>query len=166
VLEITKMVPSFTSTRQTSPSGIRLNIRGVGATTQTSVEPSVATFLDDVYVAWPGSVFAKFFDLANIEVLRGPQGTLFGRNASVGALSSKTQKPTDAFEGYVEGQVASFDSHEVTGAINVAVSEKLATRAASIYANSGPPLVLAGHEFLLWRNQDLRRALERTLQAD
>lgn len=139
VLEVTKIVPSFTSTRQSNVSSVRLNIRGIGASTQTAVEPSVASFLDDVYVSRPGSIIGKFYDIQSVEILRGPQGTLFGRNASAGALSIHTRRPTDKFEGDISAQAASFGSYETSGAINIPLGDRAAVRFAGIGATTDGP---------------------------
>uniref|UniRef100_B0T6M1 TonB-dependent receptor n=1 Tax=Caulobacter sp. (strain K31) TaxID=366602 RepID=B0T6M1_CAUSK len=139
VLEITKIVPSFTSTRQANVSSVRLNIRGIGASAQTAVEPSVASFLDDVYVSRPGAVVGRFYDVESVEVLRGPQGTLFGRNASAGALSIHTKKPTDRFGGDLSVQAASFGSYEASGAVNIPIGDRAAVRIAGVGASTDGP---------------------------
>lgn len=139
VLQLTKVTPSFTTTRQSSPSSIRMNIRGVGATTQSAVEPSVATFVDDIYVSRPGALVAAFYDVEAVEVLRGPQGTLFGRNASVGAVSIHNRKPSDDLSMDVSAQAASYNSYELTGALNVPFGGDNAVRIAGIASTTDGP---------------------------
>ena len=135
--ELARIVPSFTSTRQQQIAAVRINIRGVGASASTAVEPSVATFLDDIYVPRPGPLIGRFFDVETVEVLRGPQGTLFGRNASVGALSIHTRKPTDEFSFDASAQIASFDSFEATTAINLPISDTAQFRFAGLVSSYG-----------------------------
>jgi len=96
------------------------------------VEPSVATFLDDIYVPRPGSLIGRFYDVETVEVMRGPQGTLFGRNASVGALNIHTRGPTDQFEGAAAVDGASFDTYEATGVVNVPLGDRTAVRVAGV----------------------------------
>ena len=139
ILDLTKIAPGFTTTRQSEVSSLRLNIRGVGASTQTAVEPSMASFLDDVYVSRPGSITSHFYDVESIEVLRGPQGTLFGRNASVGALSIHTQKPTNEFGVNLNAEASSFDTYQLDGAVNVPVADWASVRAAGIVATTNGP---------------------------
>lgn len=69
-----------------------------------------------------------FFDLENVQVLKGPQGTLFGRNTTGGAVLLTPKKPTDAFEGYVEGSVGNYDMRRLQGVVNVPVSDTLRIR--------------------------------------
>ena len=81
------------ATKSVQSSFMRLDIRGIGAASNTTVEPSVAVFLDGAYVPRVGAVISSMLDMESVEVLRGPQGTLFGRNASVGAVSFHTARP-------------------------------------------------------------------------
>lgn len=135
--ELARIVPSFTSTRQQQIAAVRINIRGVGASASTAVEPSVATFLDDIYIPRPGPLIGRFFDVETVEVLRGPQGTLFGRNASVGALSIHTRRPTDEVSFEASAQAASFDSYEATTAINLPISDTAQFRFAGMVSSYG-----------------------------
>lgn len=132
VADLPRIVPGLSFTRQAQASNVRINIRGVGAASGSAIESSSAFFLDDVYVPRPGALTGKFFDLSSLEVLRGPQGTLFGRNASVGAVSIRTQRPTQDFEGYAEGQIASYGTFEGRAALNLPVTGDLAVRIAGI----------------------------------
>jgi iron complex outermembrane receptor protein len=89
-------------------SGIALNqslyLRGIGTTTfSIGGEPSVGTVLDGVVLARSGEAFTDLVDIDRIEVLRGPQGTLFGKNASAGVVNIISRRPGDRFGGFIEG---------------------------------------------------------------
>jgi len=99
--------------------------------------PAVGTYFGDVIAprgasnglpsgdgAGPGS----FFDLQNVQVLKGPQGTLFGRNTTGGDVLLVPQKPTDRFEGYVEGSVGNFDMNGIQAVVNMPLSDTLRVR--------------------------------------
>ena len=88
-----KITPNLSVAKGAQTSYVRLAIRGIGAASNTTVEPSVAVFLDGAYVPRVGAVISSMLDMESVEVLRGPQGTLFGRNASVGAVSFHTARP-------------------------------------------------------------------------
>ena len=79
---------------QTESGGTTLRVRGVGTTgNNTGLESAVGIFLDGVYLSRPGIALGDLLDVSQVELLRGPQGTLFGRNTSAGALNVKTLKP-------------------------------------------------------------------------
>ncbi len=79
----------------------KLYIRGIGLNSSLpGLDPSVALHVDGAVVAQPTQQFASLYDLARVEVLRGPQGTLYGRNATGGSINLVTAEPTDYFEGY------------------------------------------------------------------
>nr|WP_176392295.1 TonB-dependent receptor [Sphingomonas sp. CDS-1] len=134
-----RIVPGFSQQPAAQATNIRLSIRGVGASTSTGIEPAVATFLDDVYIPRPGSLIGRFYDIDTVEILRGPQGTLFGRNASAGAINIRTRKPTDEFEGYAAVEASSYRSFEGVGAVNTPFSDKAALRVAVDVARTGGP---------------------------
>lgn len=97
VLDLGQIATNFQTVRSSNTGSTRIGIRGVGSLANTLIEPSVAVFLDGVYVPRSGSVLGAFLDMEGVEVLRGPQGTLFGRNASVGALSLRSALPRNEF---------------------------------------------------------------------
>jgi len=132
VLDLGKVATNFQSVRSSNTGSTRIGIRGVGSLANTLIEPSVAVFVDGVYVPRSGAILGSFLDIAGVEVLRGPQGTLFGRNASVGALSLRSALPKDTFSGEISGEVGSFDRYKVSGNVNVPLGENLALRVAGM----------------------------------
>lgn len=90
-------VPNLTMSE--AAIGSNVYIRGVGSQVNQGFEQSVGTYVDGVYYGRPRQLRQPFFDLARVEVLRGPQGILFGKNSIAGALNLVTNKPTEAFEG-------------------------------------------------------------------
>jgi len=110
----------------------QIYIRGVGDFAASPLSnPAVAVNVDGVYISRPQGVNSNFYDLARLEVLRGPQGTLYGRNASGGALNLISNRPTlDSVEGWVGLGAGNYSLFEVQGAINVPLGERVAIRAA------------------------------------
>ena len=110
-----------------------LTIRGVGSQSfGGSNDTNIGVLINGVFLQ-QGSTFGEFFDLERVEVLRGPQGTLFGRNTTGGLINFVTRKPTDDFEGYVSAQVENFDGRRVEGAVNVPITEGFGLRFAGHY---------------------------------
>ena len=102
----------------------QIYIRGIGQSDFTAVtDPGVGLYVDGVYYARSFGGNIDFLDLERIEILRGPQGTLFGRNTIGGAISLHTKRPDEEFSGSVEVEVGSDDMFYVTGDINVPISE-------------------------------------------
>lgn len=123
-----------------------VNIRGIGiASGSPAVANGVATYLDGVFQP-PILTSSSFFDVASIEVLRGPQGTLVGSNSTGGAIFVNTVNPNpDWVEGYAKAHYGSYDAVGVEGAINVPVASTFAVRVAgltqwrdSYYEDLGP----------------------------
>lgn len=132
VLDLGRVATNFQTVRSSNTGSTRIGIRGVGSLANTLIEPSVAVFLDGVYVPRSGSVLGAFLDIDGVEVLRGPQGTLFGRNASVGALSLRSALPRDEFSGEVAGEYGSFNRYKLSGHVNVPLAENVAVRLAGM----------------------------------
>ena len=126
-----KLTPNLSVAKGAQTSYVRLAIRGIGAASNTTVEPSVAVFLDGAYVPRVGAAISSLLDMESVEVLRGPQGTLFGRNASVGAVSFHTAQPKYGdVAGEVTGEIGNGDRYKVSGFVNVPVGDKAAFRVA------------------------------------
>ena len=137
VMDLPKLAPSLNVQRSSRTTGTRLGVRGVGTFGSTALEPSVGVFVDEGYVARAGAVIGTMLDMASAELLRGPQGTLFGRNASVGALSLRSVAPKDNFEAQVTGEIGNGDRYRVEGIINAPLSEGTALRVAGMYEDFG-----------------------------
>ena len=111
-------------------------IRGVGTTNNDfSSDPGTAVHLNNVYLPRPRGIGPLFFDLQRLEVNKGPQGTLRGRNATAGTINVITARPDyDAIEGYVQLGAGNFGSRNFEGAVNVPITDTLAVRGAVTYA--------------------------------
>jgi iron complex outermembrane receptor protein len=137
VTDLARTAPSLTiSTGGTGPASIvYLAIRGQAQNSPNSLsDTSVGIYIDGVYVARPIVGNLGFLDLATAEVLRGPQGTLFGRNTTGGALNLTTNQPKDVFEGYVKAGLGNYDQRVLEGVINIPLGEELAARFAGRYS--------------------------------
>ncbi len=93
-------------------------------------EHPTAVYVDEAYVSQASASGFQLFDLEQVEVLRGPQGTLWGRNATGGAISFTTNKPTQEFEAYAEARYGSYDNVGFEAAIGGGISEKVSVRFA------------------------------------
>ena len=96
-------------------------------------EPPVAFYSDDVYIASTAAIRSTFFDVSRVEVLRGPQGTLFGRNATGGLVQVISNSPGASFGGNVGAQYGSFDQLLVNGAVDIPIAPWLKTRFSGIF---------------------------------
>jgi iron complex outermembrane recepter protein len=140
VLEVTDLArtaPSLTiSTGGTGPASIvYLAIRGQAQNSPNSLsDSSVGIYIDGVYVARPIVGNLGFLDAASAEVLRGPQGTLFGRNTTGGALNLTTNQPKDILEGYGKVGIGNYYQRVVEGVLNVPLADELAVRFAGRYS--------------------------------
>lgn len=130
VHELGNLAPNFSAVKGVASSGLRLNIRGVGASGNSATEPSVAVFMDGVYLPRPGSIIGSFLDIESVEILRGPQGTLFGRNANAGALALQSAIPKHEFSAHATVEVGSFNRYKLDGVVNVPIGSDLSLRVA------------------------------------
>lgn len=106
-----------------------LTVRGVAATDfSPNQESPNAIYIDDIYVASSYASNFTFFDLERVEILRGPQGTLFGRNSTGGLANFITRKPTDTLDGYVMATYGSYDQLRLEGAIGGPLADGVRVR--------------------------------------
>jgi iron complex outermembrane receptor protein len=117
--DITKSMPAVVLTQPNGPSSFTLSIRGI---TQNDFadhqESPAAIYVDDVYVSQMAGLAFSLFDIDRVEVLRGPQGTLFGRNATSGLAQFVSRRPTDDYEGYVDVTTGEYNLFRVEGAVS------------------------------------------------
>ena len=132
---VAQLTPNFNIAGSTQPAGVRIQIRGIGAAGSNAIESSVGVFIDGVYYPRPGSVLGLLRDISSFEVLRGPQGTLFGRNTVAGAMNITTRNPSQETEGAIELGYGDYDLHEVGGSFNGALSDNVAGRITFKYAD-------------------------------
>jgi len=116
-----------------NPRNTAINIRGLGVPyglTNDGFEQGVGVYVDDVYYARPASAVTDLLDVAQVEVLRGPQGTLYGKNTTAGAINITTNQPTFHFEGSAEVSVGNLGFKQAKAAVSGPISETLAARIA------------------------------------
>jgi len=135
VTSLAGQIPNFT---MGSPAGDgttpSLSIRGIGLNTfSDNLEGAVAVYVDEVYLATVAGQGAKLFDLKRVEVLRGPQGTLYGRNATAGLVHFVTNTPTDVAEGYGELTLGSFSQRRFEGALSGPLGENVRGRISVLF---------------------------------
>lgn len=129
-------VPGLRMESPGGPAATTFTVRGVG---QRDIadhnEAAVLLYNDGVYISWIGAAGAPLFDIERVEVLKGPQGTLFGRNATGGVISVVSVKPQPDLGGYLKAHVGSYDQFGFEGALNVPLGDKLAGR-VSFYTDT------------------------------
>lgn len=179
VTDLARATPSLSvGTGGTGPSTIvYLAIRGQAQNSPNSYsDAAVGIYIDGIYVARPVVGNLGFLDAGSAEVLRGPQGTLFGRNTTGGALNLTTAQPVDSLEGYVKAGYGNYDSQAFEGVINIPLSDEVATRFAGRYnkrdgyfpnpalgyANGGIEGEYYGRASLKWESNELPITLNLT----
>ncbi len=128
IRDLRRITPSLYLATASNTSNTRIMMRGIGTSGNTAVEPSVATFVDGVYVPRIGSLLAGLNDIGSVEVLRGPQGTLFGRNASMGAVLIRTTEPGETLAGEVSASVGTYGVRRVSALGDLPVGDTLKAR--------------------------------------
>lgn len=116
-----------------NPRNTAVNIRGIGAPfglTNDGIEQGVGIYVDDVYFSRVASATFDFLDVAQIEVLRGPQGTLYGKNTTAGAINITTRAPTFDFEGRAEVSIGNLGFKQAKAAVSGPLSDTVAARLA------------------------------------
>jgi outer membrane receptor protein involved in Fe transport len=128
--DLSAIAPSFTVSQ--SYQGVpTYTLRGIGFNTiNLSATSTVGTYVDEVAYAYPFMNTGPMFDLERVEVLKGPQGTLYGRNTTAGLIDFVTNKPSETFEGSVTGEVGNYQTHNVEGYVSGPLAKGLQARLA------------------------------------
>ncbi len=129
IKNLASISPSFNiQSSQTETQGTSIKIRGVGTTgNNTGLESSVGVFIDGVYQSRPGVALGDLVDLERLEILRGPQGTLFGRNTSAGALNVSTKRPSlSEVEGFANASYGNYNFMNLQAGVSVPVATDVA----------------------------------------
>ena len=129
-----RLVPTLNIRKTNTSLNQALFLRGVGTINfAIAAQPSVAFVLDGVVMSSAGEAFAELYDVSRIEVLAGPQGTLYGKNASAGVVSVVSTMPGDELEGYVDLGYFQDGETRIKAAIDVPISDKLRTRTTAFW---------------------------------
>ncbi len=129
--EVTGLAPGVSTIQPNGPSNFALGIRGVAQNDfVTNQESPVSIYVDDVYLSQMSSAGFQLFDLDRVEILRGPQGTLYGRNATGGLAHYISKKPTDEFDGYAQAIGGYYGQAKFQGAFGGPVTDKVRARVA------------------------------------
>ncbi|MDE0929297.1 MAG: TonB-dependent receptor [Halioglobus sp.] len=127
--DVVRLAPSLTVNEANHKQTSSFSIRGVGTNVYgIGVEQGVALLVDDVAAIQPGQTLGSLVDIERIEVLRGPQSTLFGKNASAGVISITTKSPSDIFEGAIEGTATDDGETGVVGSVSGPIIDSLRYR--------------------------------------
>lgn len=137
VTQLSRVVPNLQFTQIAQATGVGIRIRGFGASSNAAIDPSVAPYIDGIYIPRPGVILSNFLDIESVEVLRGPQGTLFGRNATVGALSLRSGTPSfSKASGELTGELGTYGDRRLEGVGNLPVTDNFAVRLAVLATNT------------------------------
>ena len=129
--------PGLVAVNSTSGSTPIFAIRGIGLDDFSPNNTSgVGVYTDEVFASSPAYLGGQLFDIERVEVLKGPQGTLYGKNTTGGAINFITRKPTDDFEAFIEADYSSYQTLEITTAVGGSLTDTVNGRFSLNYAKS------------------------------
>jgi iron complex outermembrane receptor protein len=134
-VDVAQMTPNLNYTvPQGESSQINFFLRGVGLNDFADAQENpVAVYVDDVYKPAMGGLALQLFDVERIEVLRGPQGALFGRNSTGGVIHYVTRRPSEEFDAYADVSYGDFNQRKIEGAIGGALTDGVMGRLSAAY---------------------------------
>ena len=137
-LSLAAVSPSLSTMNATTDSTPLFLIRGIGLDDFNMNNSSgVGTYLDDVFASFPGFLTAALYDLDRVEILEGPQGTLYGKNTAGGAINIISKRPTDDFEGYVDVDYSRWETTDLTAAVSGPLTDSIKARLAATATKQG-----------------------------
>ncbi|WP_084355974.1 TonB-dependent receptor [Novosphingobium lentum] len=126
--------PGLTIRAGQNSNQLNYSLRGQSLDAFSDTRPGVLPYFDEIQLDGVGGGSSAFYDLQSVQVLKGPQGTLFGRNSTGGAVLFTSARPTDTFGGYVSGRVGNYHAYQLEGAVNVPLAgDKVMARVAGFY---------------------------------
>jgi iron complex outermembrane recepter protein len=140
--DLPSVAPALTYSSGFMPGVSSFNIRGLGTYVyRIGVEPAISVVRDGIPLARPADFVAELGDVDSAEILNGPQGTLFGRNATAGVISITRQAPTDSFGGYFDGKALYGNAlgdveGDAKGAVNLPINDEIKARVAGFWSNN------------------------------
>ena len=138
--DVAMMTPSLTVTSNTTPFNTKLSVRGLGTPqNDPALEPAVGLFVDGVFLGRSGLGMSDLTDIERIEVLQGPQGTLYGKNTNAGLISVVTKRPNfEETEGFIKVEAGNYEMRKLTLASTGPLSDTMAYRlSSSIHQRDG-----------------------------
>ena len=130
--EIAQLVPNMTNTDSVSNKATAITLRGISSAGGLGNDPGIGVYIDEVYIARESGFNTDLLDIQRIEVLKGPQGTLFGRNTAVGAINITTKKPGQEFEGTVLADVGDYDYQRYGALMSGPLTDTLAAKISGV----------------------------------
>jgi len=131
-LQLSTISPSLSTMNSTTDSTPLFLVRGIGLDDfNTNNSSGVGTYLDEVFASFPGFLTEDLYDLDRVEILKGPQGTLYGKNTAGGAINIISKRPTDEFEGYVDADFSRWETTDVTAAVSGPLTNSIKARLAA-----------------------------------
>ncbi len=132
--EIQKFVPNLQIIGGTDTRSTSIRIRGIGSVgTNAGIDPSVGLFIDGIYQGRAGMSMNDLLDIERVEVLRGPQGTLYGKNTAAGLIHVITKRPSYEYEVFAEGIFASYDQFDGRTSVNIPIVDGAVATRMSMY---------------------------------
>lgn len=124
--DISDLVPNMTHLESNSNKFTNLTLRGISSAGGLGNDPAIGVYIDEVYVSRESGFNSDLMDIQRVEVLKGPQGSLFGRNAAVGAINITTRKPSEELEGQVLAEFGDYDLRRYGALISGPLTDSIA----------------------------------------
>ncbi|MDH3547546.1 MAG: TonB-dependent receptor plug domain-containing protein, partial [Gammaproteobacteria bacterium] len=140
-----------------------VSIRGFGTTGNAlTLDAATPFFVDGIHFGRPSQIKLAFLDAESVEVLKGPQPVYFGQNATAGAFNIRSRRPTETWEGYINAEVSSDDTKELTFAAGGPLSDRWGMRVAGMHESSDGYLdyVVTGEPYGAYENNGARLMLQ------
>jgi iron complex outermembrane receptor protein len=136
--DLVDVTPSLTFAQGATPNNSNFRVRGIGtALFGQGLEPSVSVVMDGIVLARAAQGFSDLADIERVEVLRGPQGTLFGKNSVAGLINVITKRPSEEFEAQADVTVAELEEHRVRGSVAGPINDTMGYRLTGYYNDVG-----------------------------